>query len=85
MEDAAGQPPATKYRLHCVYCWQTPSIVYNLLPATTAIITYAIGLRRKLSANGQFFLTGAVNLQQATQIISGISFITTQVAYATTN
>ena len=34
---------------------QTPSSVYNLLPPTTAIIDYAIGLE-KLSANGQVFV-----------------------------
>ena len=53
---------------------------------STAIIVYAIGLR-KLSANGQFFVGAqmAVSLYQATQIISGVSFITAHIALASIN
>ena len=62
------------------------ALIYDSLPPTTAIIDYAIGLE-KLSANGQFFDVAqmAISLEQTTQIISGVSFITTHVAYASTN
>ena len=49
--------------------------VYDILPSTTAVFSYAIG-SRKLSANEQF-LVGAqsqtvVSLLQTTQIISDV-------------
>ena len=60
------------------------ALVYDILPSTTAVFSYAIG-SRKLSANEQvFFFVGAqteVSLLQ-TQIISDISFVTDHVAYA---
>ena len=34
------------------------ALVYDILPSTTAVFSYAIG-SRKLSANGQFFVVGA--------------------------
>jgi len=55
-----------------------------MLPPTTAILAYAIGLG-KLSANGQFFVGAEISMQQTTQIISGLSFTTGHVAYASTN
>ena len=52
------------------------ALVYDILPSTTAVFSYAIG-SRKLSANEQF-LVGAqtvVGLLQITQIKQGVSFI----------
>ena len=62
------------------------ALVYHTLPPTTAIADYAVGLK-KLSANGQFFVDAhkAVSLEQLTQIISGVSFITAHVAYTSAN
>ena len=62
------------------------ALVYNVLPPATAIVDYAIGLG-KLSANEQFFVDAqmVVSLEQTIQIIAGISFITTHVAYTITN
>ena len=63
------------------------TLVYDILPSTTAVFSYAIG-SRKLSANEQFFLFGAqtlVSLLQTTQIISHVCFITDHVAYASSN
>ena len=60
------------------------ALVYDILPSTTAVFSYAIG-SRKLSANEQFFFVGAqtvVSVLQTTQIISDICFITDHVAYA---
>ena len=50
--------------------YRLQALVYDILPPTTAITDYAIGLR-KLSANEQFFVAAqmAVALQQTTQII----------------
>ena len=62
------------------------ALVYDILPSTTAVFSYAIG-SRKLSANEQFF-AGAqtvVSLSQTTLIISGVCFITDHVAYAGSN
>ena len=65
------------------------ALVYDILPSTTAVFSYAIG-SRKLSANEQvFFLCvcaqTVVSLLQATQIISDVCFITDHVAYASSN
>ena len=59
------------------------ALVYNILPSTTAIFSYAIG-SRKLSANEQFFV-GAQTVAQTTQIISDVCFVTDHVAYASSN
>ena len=68
------------------------ALVYDILPSTTAVFSYAIGKKKKkkkLSANEQLlFFVGAqtvVNLLQTTQIISDVSFITDHVAYASSN
>ena len=52
------------------------ALVYDILPSTTAIFSYAIG-SRKLSANEQFFVgvQTVVSLLQTTQIISDVCFI----------
>ena len=59
------------------------ALVYDILPSTTAVFSYAIG-SRKPSANEQFFVGAQtiVNLLQTTQIISDVCFITEHVAYA---
>ena len=62
------------------------TLVYDILPSTIAVFSYAIG-SRKLSANEQFF-DGAqteVILLQTTEIISHFCFITAHVAYASSN
>ena len=68
----------------CVLKLQT--LVYDILPSTTAIFSYAIG-SRKLSANEQFFVGAqtVVSLLQTTQIISDVCFVTDHVAYASSN
>ena len=62
------------------------ALVYDILPSTTAIFSYAIG-SRKLSANEQFFVGAqtVVSLLQTTQIIPDICFITDHVVYASSN
>ena len=62
------------------------TLVYDILPSTTAVFSYAIG-SRKLSANEQFFVgvQTVVRLLQTTQIISDVCFITDHVACASTN
>ena len=62
--------------LGCVTPYKLQALVYDILPSTTAVFSYAIGSRR-LSANEQFFVgaqTVASLLQ--TQIKQGVSFIT---------
>ena len=60
--------------------------VYDILPSTTAVFSYATG-SRKLSANEQFFVSAqtVVSLLQTTQIISDVCFITDHVAYASSD
>ena len=65
------------------------ALVYDILPPTTAVFSYAIG-SRKLSANEQFFyffigVPTVVSLLQTTQIISDVCFITDYGAYASSN
>jgi len=65
------------------------ALVYNILPPTTAVFSYALG-SRKLSAfwGVLSFFAGAqtvVSLLQKTQIISDACFITDHVAYGSSN
>ena len=62
------------------------ALVYDVLPSTTAVFSYAIG-SRKLLANEQFFVGAqiVVSLLQTTQIILDVCFITDHVAYADSN
>ena len=62
------------------------ALVYDILPSTTAVFSYAIG-SRKLSANEQFFVgvQTVVSLLQTTQLISDVCFVTDHVAYASSN
>ena len=61
-------------------------LVYDILPSTTAVFSYAIG-SRKLSANEQFFVGAQtlVSLLQTTQIKQGVSFIAANKVYTSTN
>ena len=62
------------------------ALVYDILPSTTAVFSYAIE-SRKLSANEQFFVEAqtVVSLLQTTQIKQGVSFIATNKVYTSTN
>ena len=60
--------------------------VYDILPSTTAVFSYATG-SRKLSANEQFFVGAqtVVHSLQTTQIKQGVSFIAANKVYSSTN
>ena len=62
------------------------ALVYDILPSTTAVFSYAIG-SRKLSANEQFFVGAqtVVSLLQTTEIKQGVSFIAANKVYTNTN
>ena len=62
------------------------ALVYDILPLTTAVFSYAIG-SRKLSAYEQFFVgtQTVVSLLQTTQIKQGVSFIAAKKVYTSTN
>ena len=62
------------------------ALVYDILPSTTAVFSYAIG-SRKLSANEQFFVGAqtVVSLLQTTQINQDVSFIAANKVYTSTN
>ena len=61
------------------------ALVYDILPAPDAVLSYAIG-SRKLSANEQFFVGAqtVVSLLQTTQINQGVSFIAANKVYTST-
>ena len=60
--------------------------VYDILPSTTAVFSYAVG-SRKLSANEQFFVGAEtlVSFVQTTQIKQDVSFIAANKVYTNTN
>ena len=62
------------------------TLVYDILPSTTAVFSYAIG-SRKLSANEQFFVVAqtVAGLLQTTHIKRGVSFIAANKVYTITN
>ena len=62
------------------------ALVYDILPSTTAVFSYAMG-SRKLSANEQIFVGAqiVVRLLQTTQIKHGVSFIAANKVYTSTN
>ena len=62
------------------------ALVYDILPSTTAVFSYAIG-SRKLSANEHLFVSAqtVVSLLQTTQIKPGVSFIAANKVYSSTN
>ena len=67
-------------------CCKLQALVYDILPSTTAVFSYAIG-SRKLSANEQFFLGAqtVVSLLQTPQIKQGVSFTAANKVYTSTN
>ena len=71
--------------IDCVHI-KLQALVYDILPSTTALFSYAIG-SRKLSANEQFFVgvQTVVRLLQITQSLSDVCFITDHVAYTSSN
>ena len=62
------------------------ALVYDILPSTTAVFSYAIG-SRKLPANEQFFVGAQtlVSLLQTTQIKQGVTFIAADKVYTSAN
>ena len=62
------------------------ALVYDILPSTTAVFSYAIW-SRKLSANEQFFVGAqtVVSVLQTTQIKQGVSVIAADKVYTSTN
>ena len=62
------------------------ALVYDILPLTTAVFSYAIG-SRKLSANEQFFAgtQTVVSLLQTTEIKQDESFIAANKVYTSSN
>ena len=62
------------------------ALVYDILPLTAAVFSYAIG-SRKLLANEQFFFGAqtVVSLLQTTQIKQGVSFIAVNKVYTSPN
>ena len=73
-------------RLKLSGCSKLQALVYDILPSTTAVFSYAVG-SRKLSANEQFFVgvQTVVSLFQTTKIISDVCLVTDHVAYASSN
>ena len=72
--------------LWVLLCTKLQALVYDILPSTTAVFSYAIE-SRKLSANEQFFVGAqtAVSLLQTIQIKQGVSFIAANKVYTSTN
>jgi len=62
------------------------ALVYDILPLTTAVFSYAIG-SIKLSANEQFFVGAqtVLSLLQTTQIKQGMSFTAANKVHTCTN
>ena len=62
------------------------AVVYNILPSTIAVFSYAVG-SRKLSANEQVFVGAqtVVSSLQTTQIKEGVSFIAANKVYTSAN
>ena len=67
-------------------CLKLQALVYDILPSTTAVFSYAIG-SRKLSTNEQFFdgAQSVIRLLHTTQIKQGVSFIAANKVYTGTN
>ena len=68
----------------CVWC-KLQALVYDILPSTTAIFSYAIGPEN--SANEQFFVDAqtVVSLLQTTQIKQGVWSIAANKVHTSTN
>ena len=73
-------------RTGCWVCPKLQALIYDVLPSTTAVFSYAIR-SRKLSANEQFFVGAQTvgSLLQTTQINEGVSFIDANKVCTSTN
>ena len=62
------------------------ALVYDILPSTTAVFSYATG-SRTLSANEQFWVGAqtVVSLLQTTHLKQGVSFMAANKGYTSTN
>ena len=94
----SSRPTSITFRVHCAGLGWAPcslkmtgegklqAVVYDILPSTTAVFSYAIG-PRKLSANEQFFVGAqtVVSLLQTIKIKQGVSFIAANKVYTSTN
>ena len=69
-----------------MHTYKLQALVYDILPSTTAVFSYVTG-SRKLSANEQFFIGAqtVIGLLQTIQIKQGVSFITANKVYTSTN
>ena len=81
--------PVLLYRLSHLALYSTyklQALVYDILPSTAAVFSYAIG-SRKLSANEQFFVgtQTVISLLQTTQIKQDVSFIAANKVYTRAN
>ena len=87
--------PAALHTMVTVFIMATPdhrseckllALVYDILPSTTEVFSYAIG-SRKLSANEQFFVgvQTVVSLLQTTETKQDVSFIAANKVYTSTN
>ena len=79
-------PPIPPSRHSVATCPKLQALVYDILPSTIAVFSYAIG-SRKLSVNEQFFVGArtVVSLLQTTQIKQVVSFIAAHKIYTSTN
>ena len=72
------------YRFPC----KLQALVYDILPSTTAVFSYAIG-SRKVSANELFccccWCSNSISMLQTTQIKQGVSLIAANKVYTSTN
>ena len=79
--------PGRRDNLHTMSHPRLQALVYDILPSTTAVFSYATIGSRKLLANEQFFVGAqtVVSLLQTTQIKQGVSFIAANKVYISTN
>ena len=77
---------AASVSIGCMSWCLLQALVYDILPSTTVVFSYAIG-SRKLAANEQFFVAAqtVISLLQTTQINQGVSFITANKVYTSAN
>ena len=73
-------------RIEVAVLGKLQALVYDILPSTTAVLSYAIG-SRKLPANEQFFVGAqtVVRLLQITQVKRGVLFIAANKVYTSSN
>ena len=79
-----------KNKVNCLHLLLTPepklqALVYDILPSTTAVFSYAIGSRKR-SANEQFFCwCSNSSLSQTAHIKQGVLFIAVNKVYTSAN